>query len=256
LKRGDEKALRRAATLLNISSNETLLEFDLGNFLFLILPRNFPSPLPPKAKRIDLVASDQALYVHSAGVYRRYGWDEILECSFSDEFFHWRQENGEKCQVHVGRASRPLAEVVSECLDKYERHLDSAESQMRAIQRASYDSQDRQRKARDEILNKQKQSWRALEFEGTVCDSAGQTFVSSTVELMTRGIEFIFDATRQQLVIPYEIVEHPEIDLIANSLTAQILDPGYQSFTVQGKTIDQISQWKADLDQLMAVELN
>jgi hypothetical protein len=255
LKRGDAKALRRAAARLNVSSDETLLEFDIGNFLFLILPEDFPTPLPPKAKRIDLVASDTALYIHSFGIHRRYGWSEILECSFEDEFFHWRERNGHKCQVHMIRGFRPLAQVVSERIEDFERHLDPVESRGRVIQRASYDSQDRQWKERGEILSKQNQYWRALEFEGTVCNSTGETFISSTVCLLTRGIRFSFDATRERLLIPYETIELPEIDLIANSLTAQLLDPGYRSFTVQGKNADTMSHWKTDLDQLMAIQL-
>jgi len=253
--RGDEKALRRAATRLSVPSTETLLEFDIGDFLFLILPQDFPTPLPPKAKRIDLVASDAALYIHSFGIYRRYGWSEILECSFGDEFFHWRERNGHKCQVHMIRGFRPLAQVVSERIDDFERHLGPVESQGRAMQRASYDSQDRQRNARVKILDKQNQHFRALEFNGTVSNSAGETSVASTVCLLTRGVEFIFDATYQQLLIPYEVIEGPEIDLAANTLKASVTDPGYKSFTVQGKTMDMLSHWKADLNQLFAVEL-
>ena len=255
MNRGDEKALRRAATGLNVPAAETLLEFDIGNFLFLILPQDFPTPLPPKAKRIDLVASDAALYVHSFGIHRRYGWSEILECSFGDEFFHWRELNGHKCQVHMIRGFRPLAQVVSERIEYFERHLDPVESGWRAIQRASYDSQDLQWKARSQILDKQNQYSRALEFQGTVSDSDGEALDSSTVCLLTRGIQFTFEATRKQLLIPYEVIESLEIDLAVKTIKARINDSGYQSFTVQGKTIDEISSWKADLDELIAVEL-
>ena len=255
MNRGDEKALRRAAARLNISSDETLLEFDIGNFLFLILPEDFPTPLPSKAKRIDLVASNHALYVHSFGIHRRYGWKEILECSFGEEFFHWREVNGHKCQVHMIRGFRPLAQVVSECIETYERHLDPIESQGRDMQRASYESQDRQRKARSAILERQNQYYRALDFSATVTNSAGETFVSSVVRLTRTGIEFIFDAANRELFVPYEVVEPLQVDLIANTVTAKILGPGYQSFTVQGKTTDEMSQWKADLDQLISVEL-
>jgi hypothetical protein len=253
--RGDEKALRRAAAKLNIPSNETLLEFDIGDFLFLILPKDFPAPLPLKAKRIDLVASDRALYVHCFGIHRRYGWSEILECSFSDEFFHWRQRTGPKCQVHMIRGFRPLAQVISECLKDYELHLDPTESQGRAMQRVSYDAQDQQRKARSEILDKQNRYSRALEFEGTVCNAAGEILVSSVVGLETQGVEFIFDKARQRLLIPYESIRTPEINVIQNSLSAIILDQNYQSFTVQGKKPDTITHWKTDLDQLIAIEL-
>ena len=255
MNRGDEKALKRAATGLRIPPSETLLEFDIGNFLFLILPQDFPTPLPPKAKRIDLVASDAALYIHSFGIYRRYGWSEILECSFGVEFFHWRERNGHKCQVHMIRGFRPLAQVVSSCIEEYERALDPVENHGRALQRESYDSQDRQRMARDEILGMQNQYYRALEFSGTVSSSDGEILVSSTVCLLTLGIQFTFNATNQQLILPYEVIEGPEIDLATNTLKAGINDPGYKSFTVRGKTMDMISQWKADLGQLIAMEL-
>ena len=79
MNRRSENALKRAATGLSVPPTETPLEFDIGDLLFLILPQNFPTPLPPRAKRIDLVASDAALYVNSFGIQRRYGWSEILE---------------------------------------------------------------------------------------------------------------------------------------------------------------------------------
>ena len=255
MNRGDERALRRAAAKLNISSNETLLEFDIGSFLFLILPEDFPHPLPYKAKRIDLVASDQALYIHSFGIHRRYGWKQILECSFGDEFFCWREVSGHKCQVHMIRGFRPLAQVVSECIEKYERNLDPKESQGRMLQRSSYDSQDRQREARGAILNRHNQYHRAMEFSATVTDVDGESLASSVVLLTRTGIEFSFDEIRRQLFFPYELIDKREVRLSANTLSVIIHDPDFRSFTVEGKTPMEMSQWKADLDQLIAVEL-
>ena len=59
-----------------------------------ILPRAFPYPLSQSVKRIDLVASDHAIYIHAAGGVLRLAWDEILEFSLSNSFVNWLMRNG------------------------------------------------------------------------------------------------------------------------------------------------------------------
>jgi hypothetical protein len=149
------------------------------------------------------------------------------------------------------RGFRPLAQVANNCIDDFERNLDPIVNQERAMRRASYDSQDLQRQARNKILGKQNQFKRALGFQGTVTDSDGEILLSSTVVLSPMGVEFVIDEGDRQLILPYELVAIPEIDPISNILTAAVDDPRFQSFTVRGRSEDQISLWKADLDQLI-----
>ncbi len=248
----ERNAFRRAATRLQVSPTETILEFDIGDPLYLILPLDFPTPLPPRARRIDLIATNAALYIHSYGLQRRYEWSDVLECSFQDNFIHWRQLSGHKCQVHTNRSHRPLAEVIAEQIDEYESQLNPVDRENRVTQRASYDAQDRKRNAAIMILNQENQYFRALEFRATVVNLAGEILVASTVCLLDRGVEFVFDSTHHRLLIPYEVIKTPYIDPTSYTMTAGIDDPSYKTFTVQGNSIDMISHWKNDLDQLIA----
>jgi len=103
MKRADRRALDLAAKRLPLSSGEKPLAFEIGNPRLNILPRAFPRPLSKDVKRIDLVASDQAFYIHAGGDVLRIGWDEILELSLSEEsFVTWLLRDGEKGQVKVG----------------------------------------------------------------------------------------------------------------------------------------------------------
>jgi hypothetical protein len=96
-------------------AGEQPLEFDIGDTVMALLPKPF-SPLGYEKRRIDLVASDRALYVHADGIVARYGWEDLLEVTLSGgNFVQWLLQDGQTGQVSVGRAPR---ERIREILDK------------------------------------------------------------------------------------------------------------------------------------------
>ena len=254
MKRGDRRALDRAARKLPIAPGEELLEFDIGSRHLNILPRAFPYPLSNAVKRIDLVASDQALYIHAGGHVLRLGWDEILEFSLSDEsFISWLLRNGEKGQVNVGRGPRELATVVNHQLELFETLIGEVERDGRDQLRSKYAERDRRDKERWVVLNRQNQFTRALTVSGVIFRADGTEFVAGTVALRNSGIEFVTNDL-MQMIVPYDSIRELTEDENGHAI-ATLNDEHYVSFSVRVADDLQITEWIDDVEKLKEVDL-
>src|SRR4051794_10738294 len=81
----DRKARERAVERLALSPGESVLEYEVAPNIFTVLPKPFPFPIPASVKRLDLVATDRALYVHASRTAHvaRWPWSHWLSFSTS-----------------------------------------------------------------------------------------------------------------------------------------------------------------------------
>jgi hypothetical protein len=253
MKRGDRRALDRAAEKLPLTSGEKLLAFEIGNLRQHILPKSFPLPLSKSVKRIDLVGSDHALYIHAGGDVLRLGWEEILEFALSDEsFISWRLRSGEKGQVKV-RAPRDLSAVVNSQLELFEAIIGEGERDEREQLRVHFAEHERRTRERREVLGCHNQFRRALSASGSIFTSDGDTFVAESITLGNFGIEFVGNDLKP-VIIPYgSVLGHTEYE--DGHALAAIDDERYEAFHVRVAANFQISEWMDDVEILKAIDL-
>lgn len=269
----ERRALQRAAVYLAMPAGEQPEEFDLADTRLVVLPHPpFPFPLGSAVKRIDLGASEQAFYIHAGGVVARYGWQDLLEVSLSNEnFIHWLLRDGRTGQVHVGDAPRPLAGFLRERLTRFEADLTSPESYERDRLRAKYGAERERRQRTGQVL--EPYSGVAginfmIGFSGTVTSSDGYSVTGSTspnqdglrfesetvaVTVPFRAIGMLkVDAERG--VLNAEIEEKPVVLLLVSTATRDDLQvlkkQRFISFEVHATKTVPISQWAHVLEQL------
>lgn len=142
MRRVKGRALQRATFRLGMPPGESAREFDIADTFLAILPDHFPYPVSTYTKRIEAVASDNALYLSAGEIIFRYDWSVVLTASdlggVHGNFFRWLRLDGEWYQIHVGRGQRPLAEFIRSKIELFEFALPAAQRAERCRLRDAY----------------------------------------------------------------------------------------------------------------------
>jgi hypothetical protein len=209
----ERRALRRAATRLPLVEDELPLEFDIGQSAYSRLP-GFTETDFSRWKRIDLVATDRALYAHCGGRIVRYAYADILNCwlggavQLRGNFLYWRCKDGLKAQVYVG-AQRPLARFLGDQVARLEAKLGSHELDECNRLRTKYTEQDEYRARLEKALYPR--PYVSIEgFEATMRSVDSQWTVSGWIRLDLKGAAFWGDDA--EVVVPYCAISKVQVD--------------------------------------------
>lgn len=150
----ERRAMQRAMRLLSIPIDEEVLDFDIAGPGISLLPAPFH---PFGAKRIDLVCTSQAIYLHANGVSVRWEWDQFLELETvlvppMGKMLKGCFVDGEAFYVPLGTSTRMLGTLVPQTFSRWFSELTPDQRMQRSHQLLVVKELKVKKKSREENL--------------------------------------------------------------------------------------------------------
>jgi|LakMenEpi03Aug12_release.lakeMendotaPanAssembly.Ray.scaffolds.fasta_scaffold107827_3 hypothetical protein len=205
----ERKAMQRATRLLSIPIGEEVLDFDIGTSGMCLLPDPFP---PFGAKRIDLVCTTGAIYLHINGVSARWEWDQFLELETVlvppiGKLLKGRFVDGGPLYVPLGTSTRMFGTLAQQNFSKWSSELTPDQQMERAEQLRVFKELDAMRKRREERIKPYRMAQpRAKGY--AVERTSGEAIGHGDVVFGDEGLFFHNERGGLVAVLPYELLSN------------------------------------------------